>query len=263
MRLDALVYATDLISLNINSIRQIAIRYGKNITEITFGERIILASFIWSVIDQCHVLRQLFKELLGHTADPNNPAPFEIFNKKYETVSRLRNKMDHLNQAIPNLAASKNRSPIYGAFSYFHATPEDIRQEADGSSLVSGRVITITFGTLANQEKIIVLNPAGRKLMAPVGGLHFNAFDEVVFLDELLEDLKPIVTDIEKQAEEQLTAQLQQAAKERGIPIEKLSVTPAAGLTTVLEMSFGPAKIQNNIVIKDNATLPATSPSSQ
>jgi hypothetical protein len=237
LQFEALVHASDVITLNLKYVRGIASKYGKRVGSISKAERTTLISLIWSVIDQAHVIRQLFEVMLGHDFDASKPSNEEKFHTKYSGVTRLRNKMDHLKDNIPNLARSKVKSPpIYGILSYFHCAPDDFPK---GSSVPSGgRIVTITSGTLTHTHKLPIVNPLGKTSRLPVGCMQFAAFDEVIELDELELELAPLLRGLEGQIERVCKEKIQLAASEQGLPIEKLMENAAGDIVLILEVGF-------------------------
>ena len=151
LRLEAVVFAADVLSFASSSIREITARQGSKIHSIPRHERTALFAHVWTMIDQIHVLRQLINA--QGQMGPNQKHFYDLS----ESATKMRNKMDHLNATIPNRARQKGiQAPLFGTLSYFLVEPHQIkRTDATGTIVEAGIIVSITSGSVQVGNKAI------------------------------------------------------------------------------------------------------------
>jgi len=202
----------------------------------------------WTIVDSLHIARDLVK------AVGFNAKIAKSFIEKYEVATNLRNKMDHVSDNLKNLAEKKGAPPLQGAISYTYILPEDWTVE---SGITGGRVIGISVGHIRGKSTVSVLsNPLDGGNFGPwdheepkfgrtlVGGFQLMAFAESLLLkiDEAVNDLTGVLTELNMAASQQIPAQLEKYAEENGLAIEDLMATAPADLNTYVVFKTGESR---------------------
>lgn len=202
IRLEALVFSADTIDVSYAAIVALTSKYAESITNITRTDRIRLFANVWTIVDQLHSCRQLCSSL------------------GFET------------QLIRSFTGA--RAPLFGVLSYI-VIPDSDREIVGAEVKVSGGGIAlIAAGTLSHAQSMGSVNPAGRMLSLPVSGFQFEAFDQLLKLDEAVEDTERVIGDLNKRIEEEIKDSARLIAEARGIPIEKLLAHFGADLALYL-----------------------------
>ena len=238
LRLEAVVFAADVLSFASSSIREITARQGSKIHSIPRHERTALFAHVWTMIDQIHVLRQLINA--QGQMGPNQKHFYDLS----ESATKMRNKMDHLNATIPNRARQKGiQAPLFGTLSYFLVEPHQIkRTDATGTIVEAGTIVSITSGSVQVGNKAIgrVPNPADRLFRVPVSQFVLTAFDWTLDLDVLLDALQLTLNKSSEQAEASLRKQAEIESSRSGTPVaDLLSDFPFADFVLTVDVVFG------------------------
>ena len=237
LRFQALVFASDLVFASYNDIVGISTAYGSKILDqLAPAHRVSLFSRAWTIVDNLHVALQLFRSL-GLVAY-NEVAEF---CEKYETATLLRNKMDHLDALVGNLVRAKKATPIFGSLSYILVTPEQLVQSANGPDITACNVVTLLAGSLRNGQQAMIVNPASYAISGPVCVFQFQAFDQILNLENAVSDLAALLPETNKRVEQRMREQLTPHAAELGMPIEKLLAHSGADLN--LMCTFVPNRV--------------------
>jgi len=105
----------------------------------------------WSIVAQCHMLRKMLQR-----TSPQVGGPTHIFLQKFESVTLIRNSMDHLHQQIENIAKAKDtRPPLFGALSFCRLAEQDIIRDDGGFQIQGCRIVTLTAGALTHKEHFL------------------------------------------------------------------------------------------------------------
>ncbi|WP_334656723.1 hypothetical protein [Sphingomonas panaciterrae] len=92
-------------------------------------ERARMFRAAWTIIDSIHVGRRLMPLLIRKGAEP--PKDVSRFIEAASVASKMRNRMDHVDQSISNLSASKSKGyPLFGSIYYWTRDIEDGRADA-------------------------------------------------------------------------------------------------------------------------------------
>lgn len=168
----------------------------ESFTHTPHHERLELFLNLWSIVDQVDILRQLLDKL-GHISSVNE------FLKAAEIANKMRNRMDHLPEMIPNLAKkTKPSPPVYGAFSFGR-----FYLDQAGISIENADIYLITAGSLTHKShKWPMPAPAtaGRILDIPVGMFEFSAFDWTLDVSSMVQNLPTLVNDLSANLENAL-----------------------------------------------------------
>lgn len=227
LRIDALVFSADVMNAHWNILRDIAAFVGSDTDKMTRVRQSILLSSAWSIIDHLNNVRQLANSLVDPVEGPG-PKTALLLNLT-EPARFLRNKMDHLNGNLKNLAKSKGGgSPLFGGLGYFYCPKKS-----------EGYTVVVQAGFLHGGERATFVNPAGKLLTPPADLFQMTAFG-VVF--ELGPPLAAFADWLEASAanwEGQMREQIATLAAASGHSIEKLMEHPGGGFTIMLCLKFG------------------------
>lgn len=228
MRIDALIYSADAISINWNRLRNMAISVGEDIDKINHLQRAEMLSTAWSIVDELDAIRQLVHGLIN---PEDNVGPFtQRLIKECEPVRALRNKMRHLSGNLRNLSQSKqNRSPLLGALSWFWCPHI---QQGKGCSIV------IQSGMLHGQNIAGFANPTNRDIVPPVDLFMLNAFGIVL---EIYNPIVAFVEWIDASAQSwfnQIDDQIEKYASENNHDESQLRSTTGSGFTFAFDIEF-------------------------
>jgi hypothetical protein len=174
----------------------------------------------WSIIDQCHMLRQMLRR-----TQPRQDGPTHRFLEKFEAVTLIRNAMDHLHQNIKNIANDKEpRSPLFGALSFCAVASGDLDMSNPSEPLVRRcRAVTLTAGALTHPQHVLhASNPAGRLIEAPVGLFEFEAFKHRVNFSDLINDLAALVRHYDTVVKDDQEVQLREFARKNELDEDKI-----------------------------------------
>jgi hypothetical protein len=163
------------------------------------------------------------------------------FYDNYECASILRNKMDHLSEQIPNLAAAKKvRPPIYGALSYFLVQESDF-ETVNGVPVVhAGEIITITAGPFRRDTHVVAMpNPAARDIIIPVGQFQFLAFDSLFEIENAVRDLMAIAAPLEANIAHSVRQSIEAISEKEGVAIDTLMGTSLGQVVMRASVKFG------------------------
>jgi hypothetical protein len=132
LELDALVFSSDVISVCYTRLAQLIVR--ERPEDLDNYSRVAAISDAWSVIDQVHVIRQIFQKNLAGRMGPMTSA----WHASTEAATLLRNGMDHIAGNLTNLARrSGSPPPVLGAL---------FIQQTIGGSIPVVKCLTLTAG---------------------------------------------------------------------------------------------------------------------
>jgi hypothetical protein len=180
----------------------------------------------WSIVDQVYSLRQLVQSLAFEGED------IDSFMSATEKVYILRNRMDHLDQRIPNIVASKDTSrSLFGSLSYF------VLGSVVGSPEVDIFAVTQHAEPIRPRENIAAVRmPA--EIRAPIGNFVLNAADVELDLDEIILTLGPLMTRTNEGFEKSIRAQVADKVAEHGLSESDLLAHHGAGLKLMFAMNI-------------------------
>jgi hypothetical protein len=232
VQLEALVFSADAVEVSMNAMRRVTIAHREKITEAPRHASTELFISAWTIVDCIHVVRQVLRAMDYQT-------PLAVaFQSKYESATKLRNKMDHLTGNADNLAKAKSRAPIFGAIGYV-CIPENGMSFEDGQlQVTNGGIVSIIAGSFDNGKTARLVNPLGRELAVPVGGFELDAFNEKIELEQAENDLRELITEINSRFHERMVKFAEEASVEHGVPVDKIMAHGAGWLTVYLAFNF-------------------------
>lgn len=178
----------------------------------------------WSMVDQIYTLRLLLRSL-AFTGDD-----VDAFMSATESVYVLRNRMDHLDQRIPNIVGSKDNSrSLFGSLSYFVL------------GAVVGEPDVDLFAVMQHAEPIrpseqIAAFKMPAEIRGPIGNFVLNAAGEELDLDAVVLTLGPMMVRTNEGFEKSIRAQVAGKAAEHGVTESKLLAHHGAGLKLMMAL---------------------------
>ncbi len=247
-RIDALVICADILAAAYVQLIELALRskWQESQTEELRAQHLDIGLFqhAWSMVDQIYSVRLLLFSL-GFVGDDVN-----AFVTATEPAYILRNRMDHLDARIPNIAASKsqNRS-LFGSLSYF------VQGVVIGSPQVDVFLVTQQAEPVRPAERT-----GGARIPAemrmPIGNFTLDAAGEELDLDNAVLTLGPVMTRTNEGIEKSIKAQVAEKAAEHGVEESKLLGHFGAGYKIMLPLMAGKPSEQSGTTGPRDATLP-------
>ena len=213
-RVDAMVMCADIVAAAYAQMIEVALRskWEQKLNEELRSGHFDIAMFqhAWSIVDQIYSLRRLLGSL-AFTGDD-----VDAFLSATRSASDLRNRTDHLDQRIPNIAASKGNSrSLFGNLSYF------VLGAAAGAPEVELFVVAQHADPVRPNEQIASVQIPG-ELRMPIGNFILTAAGEELDIDAAILNLGPVMTRTNEGLEKSIRAQAAEKAAEHGIEQEAL-----------------------------------------
>lgn len=230
LRLDALVFSADTIAAAYPQLASVALRAAqRQVTDGGAEAHATAAMFqhVWSIVDQLHNVRMLLESLKLKVGDA--PGFVDDFR-----ISRdLRNRMDHLNQMIPNIAKSKESGDsLFGSLSYaVTASPK-----VDGPQQVY--FVMQQTGPVRPKQAVGGFRVPS-ELRLPVGNFQLRAIGEELDIDDAILRLGPLMLAINDHIESDITRQIRHKAAELKRPESDLMVHNGANISLMLAIDPG------------------------
>lgn len=211
-------------------------------------------SDVWGIVDYAYMASQLLAAFLGLDSPEENDrikttktvqigdelaTGIEGYLGRYQTdVSCLRNMMDHLSNNIKRVSSSSQASPIQGGLSYVLCSREDYQNKKAFIVMLTNNALTQETFDIPAQV------PVGKTLVLPIDQIALSALNNkmkntLLDISELYRDSAKLRKFLNTQLEEASLPMLQELAKEKSIPYEKLIESKAHSLTSVITLSFG------------------------
>ena len=227
IRLESLVYASDLIANAYQTIHDTGLKTGK--IAATPMDRAAMFSSAWTIIDQINAARQLHSGLQRKMNSPTQDRFYEIA----DIARRLRNKMDHLPQMAVNLASRKGTvSPLFGSLSYILVGDENIQVVNGERKIVRPTTVTHLSGSiLAGDVTFKIVNPAGRQIPNKISFVELYAFGEEIQIDDCLIHFYNLMVEVSVDYFSITMAWAQKEAALVGKSVDELLMTIANNLT--------------------------------
>jgi hypothetical protein len=224
-RIDALVMCADILAAAYVQMIELGLRSKPESDE----RHIDIAMFqhAWSMVDQVYSLRLLLRSL-GFTGED-----VDAFMTATEPAYVLRNRMDHLDARIPNIAASKSETrSLFGSLSYL------VLGATVGSPQVDVFLAVQQAEPVRPAEKLMTARiPAEMRL--PIGNFSLHAAGEELDLDNAILALGPVMTRTNEGFEKSIKAQVAEKAVEHGIEESKLLAHHGAGYKFMMALQAG------------------------
>jgi hypothetical protein len=233
-RIDALVLCAAVAASAYEQMVELALRakWEESQDGATRSGHIDIAMFqhAWSIVDQLYVLRRLIRSLAFEGED------VDAFMAATERVFVLRNRMDHLDQRIPNIVASKdNTRSLFGGLSYF------VHGAAVGEPKVDVFAVTQHAEPIRPGEHLAPLQVPS-ELRMPIGNFILSAAGEMLDLDAAILALGPFMVRTNDAFEKSIREQVSAKAVEHGVRESDLLAHFGAGLKFMFAM-----KIRNSV----------------
>lgn len=229
--LDAITLAMTRIRLNSKKLAELACVEPRNLSEVPSELRTALFSDTWSMVDSSYALLQVLKrlKLSGYEAAHE-------FQKLGDTISGLRNKMDHLASNAKNLAdGQKFTTPLLGelSFCFFKGSKVDARS-------LSFSVINILSGSLTKPKHTsTMLTPLGRTIKYEVDLFQFQAFGYSLDLSDLFEKSLGLRTELNTKGADEVKGKIVAACEAAGMIVEDNLKHAPADLLLVVDLEAG------------------------
>jgi hypothetical protein len=236
-RIDAMVMCADIMASAYLQMIDVALR-SKSETKQAEEQRsghldIAMFQHAWSMVDQIYSLRQLLGGLDFSGDD------VDAFMSATSSAHVLRNRTDHLNQRIPNIAASKENSrSLFGTLSYFVLGAAVGAPEADVFAVIQ------QADPVRPGEQIGSVRMPG-ELRMPVGNFVLAAAGEKLDLDAAILTLGPLMTRTNDGFEKSIRAQTAEAAAKHGIEQSAVLTHYGARLKFMFAMKIGKPALQS------------------
>jgi hypothetical protein len=227
-RIDALVLCAAIIASAYEQMVELTLRAKWEEGEARSGHiDIAMFQHAWSIVDQFYALRLLISSLAFTGED------VDAFMAATEPAFLLRNRMDHLDQRIPNIVASKgNTRSLFGSLSYF------ISGAAVGQPGVDVFAVTQHAEPIRPGEQIgSIRMPAEMRM--PVGNFVLSAAGEMLDLDTAILKLGPFMARTNETFQKSIHEQVVAKAAEHGVPESDLLAHFGGGLKVMLAMKVG------------------------
>lgn len=253
-RIDALVLCADIVASAYIQMIELALRsnWEESQDEAARSVHLDIGMFqhAWSMVDQIYSLRLLLRSL-DFTGDD-----VDTFMSVTEPAYVLRNRMDHLDQRIPNIVASKDNSrSLFGSLSYF------VLGVVVGSSDADLFAVTHYAEPIRPNERIGAFRmPA--EIRGPIGNFVLNAAGQALDLDAVALTLGPVMVRTNERFEKSIRAQTAQAAAEHGVPESDLLAHQGARLKLMMALNVRNAdQSADEVAPGEGEGAPATAPS--
>ena len=235
-RVDAIVMCADIVASAYAQMIEVAFRSKweeKQIEERSGHLDIAMFQHAWSIVDQIYSLRQLLGSLAFSGDD------VDAFLSATASAYVLRNRTDHLDQRIPNIAASKgNLRSLFGSLSYF------VLGAAVGAPEVEVFAVAQHADPVRPSEQIASVRIPG-ELRMPIGNFVLTAAGEELDLDAVILKLGPVMTRTNEGIEKSIRAQAAQEAAKHGIEYGTLLAHYGARLKLVLALKVNKSTVQS------------------
>jgi hypothetical protein len=188
----------------------------------------------WSIVDQIYSLRRLLRSLALEGDD------VDAFMSATGSAHVLRNRIDHLDQRIPNIAASKGNSrSLFGSLSYF------VLGAVVGAPEVEVFLVAQHADPVRPSEQIASVRIPG-ELRMPIGNFVLTAAGEELDIDTAMLTLGVVMTRTNEGFEKSIRAQVTEKATEHGIEQDQLLAHYGARLKFMFAMKVGKPTTQSD-----------------
>lgn len=237
-RVDAMVMCADIMASAYVQMIELALRsrWEEKQNEELRSEHLDIAMFqhAWSMVDQVYTLRMLVRSLAFSGDDVDR------FMSATSSAYVLRNRTDHLDQRIPNIAASKQGSrSLFGSLSYF------VQGAAVGAPDVDVFFVIQHADPVRPGEKILSTQMPG-ELRLPIGNFALTAAGEKLDLDAAIQTIGPVMTRTNEGFEKSIRAQAAENAAKHGIEQSALLAHYGARLKFMLALKVDQSTVQSD-----------------
>jgi hypothetical protein len=231
LRLETLVFAHDLMEIALERLYTVGVGFDMN----NGAHRFAMISDAWAIVDQVHVVRQILLSLTG--IDRNSDT--QAFIDDFAAAREMRNKMDHLNDNLPNRAKTKGHTnALFGVLSFFRPYADRLKQ-----GLQDGRVWgDLFFVNAGSTPRDMVGSVALHDLdivHLPICFPKLEAFDLSLLLERAVFQLRALLKRISDDTKTNIEAKVDEAVATAGQTREELMRPAYSGqLVIKAEVSF-------------------------
>lgn len=233
MRIDALVFSADMISINIRDLMNVACRVGRDTEKLQLIERATLFRSAWSIIDELDSIYQMVNSF-GRGGVPDGPLTAQL-KKDLSDIRDLRNEFRHLSSKMNNLSKKKGGTLIYGGISWVWC-PEPENRKFD--------LLMVQSGVIYDKQKIDVINFSGKRTWSPADHFQLHAFDTIVSFRYFYDLLADWFRETENLWMAILDKDIEDVAKIHNVPIDDLKKSAPSGLVVALSGQFDAARTE-------------------
>jgi len=221
LRVETLIFAHDLMETALGRLYAVGLEFRENDN----ASRLSMFGDAWTIVGQVHVVRQVLSSLTGD----GRKADTQAFINDFAAGYTMRNKMDHLNQNIPNRARTVGRTnALFGMLTFFR--PYADRWERglqDGE--IRGDLFVVTAGSTQG-DMIGRVAFDGLDIHLPICSFKLEAFNENLFLERAVFQLRALLGRMSQDVKCQVEA--------LNVTQENLMIQPGSG-HFVIRMDFG------------------------
>ncbi|WP_343726709.1 hypothetical protein [Burkholderia seminalis] len=232
VHLESLAFSADAIAISISRIKHIANQYGTQISSASSTERTEMIIHAWTIVDCVHVIRQTLTALKFKKESVVN------YISKYDSARTLRNKMDHLTGNAKNVSNSKGTSPTYGCLGYIYISNEDLTFANGTTTPAAAHSMCVMSGTVLGEQKLKIINPAGKELRMPSCLFELDAFGESISLEQAAEDSIGLISELSSSTEKELRDAAEKISTDHNVSKEELLAHHAAGVSVCVRIEF-------------------------
>lgn len=186
LRLETLVFAHDLMEIAYGRLCELGLIFNEE--HKSDYQRVAMFGDAWTIVDQVHVVRQVLLSLTG----ADRKADTLTFISDFSAAQSLRNKMDHLNQNIPNRAKSKvNGNALFGQLSFFRPFPDRWDQGLQEGE-IRGELMVISAGAMPDPMLGGVAFD-DLDIHLPICSFKLEAFDQSLLLERAVNCLRALL----------------------------------------------------------------------
>jgi hypothetical protein len=236
-RIDAMVMCADIMASAYAQMIELALKSKweetQNKEQRSGHFDIAMFQHAWSIVDQIYILQQFLRSLAFNGDD------VDAFMSATRSVHVLRNRTDHLDQRIPNIAASKGNSrSLFGSLSYF------VLGAVVGAPEVELFLVAQHADPVRPSEQIASIRIPS-ELRMPIGNFVLTAAGDELDIDAAILTLGAVMTRTNDGFEKNIRAQVAEKATERGIGQDKLLAHYGARLKIMLAVKVGKTTAQS------------------
>lgn len=228
LRLETLVFAHDLMETALGRLYAVGLAFDEN----NDAQRLAMFSDAWTIIDQVHVVRQVLLSLTGDDRKSDTKA----FIDDFAAACTMRNKMDHLNQNLPNRAKASGRtSALFGMLTFFR--PYADRWEhglRDGE--VRGDLFLVSAGSTP-RDMVGGVAFHDLDIHLPICSFKLEAFDLSLLIERAVLQTRRLLKRMSDDVKSNVEAKVDELAATASNTREEL-MRPASG-HIVIRMDFG------------------------
>lgn len=204
LRIETLIFAHDLMEVALGRLYATGLAFnegaGLNV------ERTAMFSDAWTIVDQIHVARQVLLSL----TNTNRKSDTQSFIDDFSAARVLRNKMDHINQNLPNRANEKGvGNALFGQLTFFRPFSDRWTQGLQNGE-IRGELVMVSAGLMPNSMVGALTDMLDLHL--PICSFALEAFGVKLPLERAVFQLRALMHRMSKNIERQVLEQVERQA---------------------------------------------------